>query len=114
MLPVYTLHTGIMPALRPPCPKPEVRNPKEIRNPRSEGTSTLSLNFRWVGVPGLRLKFFGSRISGFLRPSEFSFRISPATSPPAKGIEVTARTCRSGVSARVAGGELRAVQGRPA
>jgi hypothetical protein len=47
-------------------PKPEIRRPKEGRNPKESGD---------------RFGVFGLRISAFFRPSDFGFRISIPHSP---------------------------------
>src|ERR1035438_4453911 len=63
-------------------PKPEGRNPKQTRRPKSE-----SMKLGWSGYGSPRLPaseqtrllvacpIFGLRISDFLRPSSFGFRV---------------------------------------
>jgi hypothetical protein len=62
-------------------PKPETRNPKEIRNPKSEISNAFDC--RGADRPKVPrsaklLGFFGFRNSGFLRVSVFGLRISRA------------------------------------
>jgi cytochrome c oxidase assembly factor CtaG len=82
-------------------PKPEIRNPKEARNPKSERAEPHSANRALSGAVAGRPQPSGSigsnggkprgvlgfRISGFLRISDFGFRISPPS--PARNAEQT-------------------------
>ena len=90
-------------------PKPENRNLKEIRNPKLETTHLLvaiqtdSPMAPWLGSESLRngpsprpaLGLFGFRISGFLRVSDFGFRICSATRSPAENEQPIALASRA-------------------
>ena len=54
-------------------PKPEYRNPKEIRSARNPNTE---VGCREIHPAAIANSDFGPRISGFLRVSVFGFRIS--------------------------------------
>ncbi len=82
-------------------PKPETRNPKEIRNPKAEANTrfasvaaeqtkapkSANLNAGTAHVPGMQLGPFGIRISAFLRFSAFGFRISALTRLPSETVQ---------------------------
>ena len=66
---------------------PEIRNPKEIRNPNSESTADRA--GQQTAVPG------PFRVSGFGLPSDFGFRISdltPSRHPPGQPLQPVRRS----------------------
>jgi len=78
--------------IRRPNPKPEARNPKQIRSPKLETTrsyattgadslaapSPATLSPGNSPAPSLPIGRFGFRVSGFLRTSDLGLRISRA------------------------------------